>query len=157
MRFAATAAVALLAGGCSLTSADRAGRNGGHPPATDREIDRLITNMRHDVTSFKLNYTTSVSLLIKVGKPAVPKLVALMEEAEDEVSRIRAQTALNGIVLEQFGFRFGQGWVEADREEEVNRLLATLGRLDRGVPAEERRAAAQRWREWAAGPVDDQE
>src|SRR5205085_1200870 len=87
MRFAAVAAVALLAGACTLPSGDRAGVSSGRPPATDQEIDRLIAKMRCEVTVGHLDYTDSVYQLIDVGKPAVPKLVSvLMNDAEDEVT-----------------------------------------------------------------------
>ena len=157
MRFAAIAAAVFLAGACSQTYGDRIRVSDGRTPVTDREIDKLIARLQHDHDfSGHLDYTRAVFELIDVGKPAVPKLVALMENTDNEISRIRVQRALDGIVLTHFGFRFGQGWGEIDRHEEAYQMLATLGELDPHAPAEERRAAALRWREWAARPADNQ-
>ena len=115
----------------------------------DARMDYFITTIDDDPDELHSEMTPGVYGLIAIGKPAIPRLLDLME-SEDEDTRMRAYTALEFITLRMHGFRWGQGW-DGDHWENENRYREFLGRLGWfgwSDPKPKREASITLWRQW---------
>lgn len=93
---------------------------GKHPAA----IEALIRTIDDAPDPAHLDITPSVDALIECGVAAVEALLPLLD-AENEMTRLHAQRALEGIVYRHFGFRPGRGFPDAASEEAARKLLRT--------------------------------
>ncbi len=110
------------------------------------DVEHLATTINDDPDKAHGNWTPAVYDLIKIGKPAIPTLLDLMVSG-DEMTRRRADFALQGITLQMYGFEFGQGW-RSNREDEWRAFWASLGSLDWHDSEQKRKDAVQLWRRW---------
>lgn len=115
---------------------------------TDVMVSELIQCLSVENNPASIDQTASVSKLVDIGLPAVPKLLDAYVYG-DEITRMRVQQTLAGILMRQYGFVCGSGWKNYDADHP--RFLAMydkLGRLNWGDSLDNRRASARIWLEW---------
>jgi hypothetical protein len=114
-----------------------------------KDIEGWIKVIDEGEDPLHADITPAVLALGEIGLPAVPRVIDLLD-APNEMTRLRAQRALEAIVNQQFGFRYGQGFPNREAEETVRALWRTNGDYAYDGSAETRGAAKKKWREWAA-------
>ena len=110
-------------------------------------IDHLIMTINDQPDKLHGDNTPAVRGLIKIGKPAIPKLLDLMISGDTD-TRLRAATALWGITANMYGAPEGQGWRRPEDEARWRARLDDLGSLDWRDPQPKRETAVALWRQW---------
>jgi hypothetical protein len=116
-------------------------------PRQVESLEDLVRTINDDPDILRADYTPSVDKLIKVGEPAIPRVIDLML-SEHEDTRLRAQRVLEGVTLRQHGFVVGQGWKDDKGRERWRTLWRQLGDLDWKAPSDDRERAVKLWRAW---------
>ncbi len=93
--------------------------------------------------------TPSVDGLGRLGLGAVPSVLGLLMDP-GELSRLRAQRALELIVSRRHGFRAGQGFPSPAAEEQMRAEWTANGDYRYDAASQDRAAAVAKWRAWAA-------
>ena len=109
----------------------------------DKSVERLIKKMSCESNPNHIDFTDSVYDLIDVGLPAMPKLLQVMIDGND-VTRMAAQHALEGILPAEFGFQDGIGWATEDGQRQYSELFVTWGGPYWNDSLENRRVAVLR-------------
>lgn len=73
-----------------------------------------------------VDITPAVGRLAEIGERALPALVAPLR-SQDELTRLHAQRAIEGVIHRRHGFRPGQGFPGADEEEATRADLQAIG------------------------------
>jgi HEAT repeat protein len=114
-----------------------------HPAALSASLQTL--NDAPDLSH--LDMTPAVYSLGEMGLRAVSALLDLLVH-EDEMTRLHAQRALEGIVNRQHGFQSGHGFPTPDAEQQARAEWQANGNYDYAAPATARAAAVEEWRDW---------
>ena len=90
------------------------------PDVSSMNVDQRIRYALLRFNSFSINgntaYPPAVSELIEIGEPALePTLHFLV--SSDSFTRLRAETAINGILMKNHGFESGKGWTTDNGEQ----------------------------------------
>jgi hypothetical protein len=93
---------------------------------TDEEIQAHIRALDDDADELHSDMTPAVSALAEIGEPALPTLLGPLA-ASNDLTRLRAQRALEGIVYQRHGFRGGQGFPGRDAEDAARADLVAIG------------------------------
>jgi HEAT repeat protein len=91
--------------------------------------------------------TPAVLTLGQMGLKAVPPLLNLLM-ADDEITRLRAQRALETIVNRGHGFEFGRGFPSPEKEAQARAEWKSNGDYHYSADAATRAAAVEKWRDW---------
>ena len=94
-----------------------------------------------------LDMTPAVESLSEMGLEAVPPLLDLLMD-DDEMTRLHAQRALEGIVYRRHGFQSGRGFPTPADEQDVRNEWQSNGSYDYAAPVAARAAAVEKWRTW---------
>ena len=94
-----------------------------------------------------LDMTPAVESLSEMGLEAVPPLLDLLLD-DDEMTRLHAQRALEGIVNRRHGFQSSRGFPTPAAEQEVRDEWQSNGSYDYAAPFTARAAAVEKWRTW---------
>ncbi len=94
-----------------------------------------------------LDRTPSVEALSEIGLRAAPALLRLLL-AEDELTRLHSQRALQGVLARCYGFRPGYGYPTPAAAEQADATWRDYGNYDYAADAPARARAAARLREW---------
>ena len=152
------AALAVYFGlGCAQLMPDRA----FFLPDKPKSLDELVRTIDDGPDFCHNDYTLSVNQLIKIGEPAIPRMLDLMllDGETTRFTRLHAHTVLWIIFHNKFEAKWGP-WERGEPNEcrdKENAIWASLGSLSPGNPnesdsvsAEHRQRAVQLWREWYA-------
>lgn len=90
---------------------------------TDDEIDAHIRALDEDADELHSDMTPAVSALAAIGEPALPALLEPLA-APEELTRLHAQRALEGVIYQRHGFRAGQGFPGGGEDAARADLLA---------------------------------
>lgn len=93
--------------------------------------------------------TSSVEGLGRMGLVAVSSLIELLMDP-DQLTRLRAQRALELLVSRRHGFRAGHGFPSPAAEQAMTAEWRSNGGYCYDASHEERAAAVLKWRRWAA-------
>jgi len=93
--------------------------------------------------------TPSVRTLGGMGLKAMPPLLDLLM-ADEEMTRLHAQRALESILARQHGFVPGRGFPSPEAEEDMRSEWSANGTYDYSAPASARRASVEKWHRWLA-------
>ena len=116
-----------------------------HPDA----LTAIIRTLNDAPDQLHLDVTPAVGVLSELGLAAVsPLLDALL--SEDQLTRLRAQRALEGITNRRHGFATGQGFPTPEAEAAARAEWRANGPYDHAADAATRAAAVARWRRWLA-------
>ena len=116
--------------------------------AEREQIDALVRALDDDPDPLHLDMTPAVQALGEIGIDAVPALAAPLESPSAD-TRLRAQRALEAIVLRRHGFAPGRGFPDERSEQDARDELARIG-YDHEAEPSERAAAIERLRDWHA-------
>jgi HEAT repeat protein len=94
-----------------------------------------------------LDMTPAVESLSEMGLDAVSPLLDLLMD-DDEMTRLHAQRALEGIVNRMHGFQSGRGFPTPAAEQEMRNEWQSNGSYDYAAPVAARAAAVEKWRTW---------
>jgi hypothetical protein len=119
------------------------------PQLSDKRIEELVRTVNDNPDPLHFHSTPSVSELIDLGKPVIPRMLDLML-SEDEATRSHAMHVLSAVTMPMFGYVQGRGWPEHDDNDRWNAFWKSLGDLDADQPRKERERAVRLWREWLA-------
>jgi hypothetical protein len=110
-----------------------------------RALDACLKTLDDGADPLHLDHTPAVFALREIGRPALAPLFAKLE-AEDRMTRLHAQRAVEGITKREFGFDGVSNW-EAGGLERWEKWWRRIGyRSD--APAEARRRSVARLRQW---------
>ncbi|MCE9548220.1 MAG: hypothetical protein K8T25_22335 [Planctomycetia bacterium] len=112
-------------------------------------INKLIAAIDKDPDWLHSDYTPAVHELTKIGWPAIEPLLDVLLTTNEE-TRMRAQRALEGITMEQYGFRRGRGWNDPRGEDRFRQFWKSLGDYNYNAGENDRRASIAKWRAWLA-------
>ncbi len=121
-----------------------AGCSSDEPKSTD--FQALAARINDDPDKLHSEMTPAVDSFIEIGRPAIPTLLDLMLSSDAD-TRMRAQAGLEGITMQMFGFRRGQGW-SGNGEDKWRMFWKKLGSLDWQDTESERRSDIALWRQW---------
>jgi hypothetical protein len=124
----------------------------------ENELGELVRTIDCDPYVLHFDYTPSVDKLIKMGDPAIPRMLDLMllDGQYDSSTRLHAKTVLWNIILDKCGF--SQDWRERDSNAvgaRASALWKSLGDLQDDAPLADRERAVKLWREWLAKQKGD--
>ena len=151
-------AVILLSGGCGTqpsvptTTGSTKQPQPPSPPPTDATAERvktLLARIDDDPDPLHIDFTPTVHELINVGVPAILPTLDLML-SDDNLTRMRAQRVIEGVMGVEYGFVSGQGWKKVGGEEQWRKQWAELGDLDYQASSEKRLASVTLWKSWLA-------
>ena len=111
---------------------------------TDDEIAAHIRALDEDADLLHADMTPAVSALAAIGEPALPALLEPLA-ASDELTRLHAQRALEGVIYQRHGFQGGQGF-PAGGEEAARADLRAIG-YEHDADTASREAAIARLRD----------
>ncbi len=120
------------------------------PTSANADVSYWIDRLDQNPDLLHVDYTPVVHRLIEIGAPALAPALDLMISA-DEMTRLRAQRVIEGVILVERGFVFGSGWSRGDaraNDAAFREFWHTLGNLQYERPLDERRHAVELWREW---------
>jgi hypothetical protein len=117
------------------------------PQSSDERIEQLVRTINDNPDPLHFHNTPSVSKLIDLGKPVIPRMLDLML-SDDEATRSRAMHVLSAVTMPMFGYVQGEGWPEHEDHDRWNAFWKSLGDLDADQPRKRRERAVQLWREW---------
>jgi hypothetical protein len=119
------------------------------------EIDALIRAIDDAPDPAHLDITPSVDRLAELGFAAASALLPLLD-ADDAMTRLHAQRALEGMVYRHFGFRPGLGFPDAAAEDAVRALWQSNGNYAYDHPHAQRQNAIECWRNYLRNPTTNQ-
>jgi HEAT repeat protein len=114
-----------------------------HPQA----LDAAIATLNDAPDPLHNDMTPSVFALADIGMAAIPKILDAMDSA-DEMTRLRAQRALERIVMRRNGFVEGSGFSSPEVEDEFRQLWVSNGSYAYDADDKSRGTAIEQWREW---------
>lgn len=127
------------------------------------EIQRLVEGIDDDPDPLHGDLTPAVHALVGHGLAALPHVLPLLD-ADDELTRLRAQRVLEGVTREWVRRREGEHVARRSPGSQAEirawqELWERNGSYDWRGPAEDRREAMDRWRAWldARGEVREGE
>lgn len=115
----------------------------------DNRIVQLIAALDRDEDPLHMDVTPAARELGALGPRVIPHLLGPLG-AQDPMTRLHAQRALEQVLYQRFGFTPGQGWRQADGEARWRELWQQNGSYDFQAPAEARDRAIAAWRQWSA-------
>jgi len=127
---------------------------GGCVQEHDFRIERFVKTLNDNPDYFHSEMTPSVKALVKIGEEAIPRMLDLML-LDDIYTRLRAQTVIERITMQQYGFLPGHGWIQDKCEHEFQTFWKDLGDLDYRKSKENREYAVGLWRKWVRGSFRD--
>lgn len=116
-------------------------------PPDPADIAALVARIDADPDPLHWDRTPAVEALIRVGWPAAPLLLDRMLDASED-TRLRAQRALEGILLRELGFVAGRGFTREGGEARFRALWDKLGGYAFDADPEDRQRAVCAWKEW---------
>ena len=117
------------------------------PTAIEQKVDALIAKIDENPDILHSDYTPAVSELVRIGEPALPMVLPLMEHA-NEMTRLRASHVLEIVTMEMHGFSWGHGWNKEGGEAKWRAFWHSLGDLRYDASLAERQTAMRLWYEW---------
>ena len=114
----------------------------------DAEIASLVSKIDEYPNPAHSDYTPAVYRLTEIGPRALPAVLPLLL-SEDPDTREHGQRAAAGIMMYEYGFRFGVGWPNREANAAFERTWQQVGPLNEDDPLEVRQAAIKAWTEWA--------
>ena len=114
------------------------------------DIARLIATINDSPDPSHGDLTPSVHALVRLGLPALPALLPLLE-SDDKWTRLRAQRVLEGTTRAWVGEGIPRRPVTRLADYAWIELWERNGSYNWEGPAETRTAAIERWREWLQG------
>src|SRR4051812_18237775 len=114
-----------------------------HPQA----LDAAIATLNDAPDPLHNDVTPSVYALADIGMAAIPRVLDTMNSA-DEMTRLRAQLALERIVMRRHGFVEANGFASPEGEDEFRQLWVSNGSYAYDADGNSRGTATERWREW---------
>jgi hypothetical protein len=117
----------------------------GHPDA----IAACVQTLNDAPDPLHLDITPAVTALGEMGLRAVTALLDPLR-SNDEITRLRAQRALEAIVARRHGFRAGKGFPSTAAEEAMRDEWEANGSYDYSGNAVARDASLAKWRQWLA-------
>jgi len=133
-----------ICGGCVLCVAQS-----GCMSKHSNSISSLAHHINEDADLLHAEYTPSVRELIRRGHCAIPYMLDLMIN-KDQETRLRAQTVIEGITLRDHGWIPGEGWPGPDMEKGYNSFWRSLGNLQFDSDPSARLRSVAMWRRWYA-------
>jgi len=112
-------------------------------------VESLIRRIDDDPDELHPDITPSVRALGAIGLAAVEPLLDLLLRA-DELTRLRAQRALEAILARRHGFRAGQGFPSAADEDAMRAEWNANGAYDYAADPHARTESVAMWRKWLA-------
>lgn len=116
--------------------------------ATSAEVARLVQSINENSDLLHADYSPSVHKLCAMGMPALRNGALELLVSPDPESRMRGQTVLGTVVMQQFGFVPGQGWSKESREREVELLWEKNGSYAWNASESDRDSSYKIWRAW---------
>jgi HEAT repeat protein len=114
-----------------------------HPDA----MRACLQTLNDSADELHLDITPSVIALAGMGQKAVPALLNLMSDS-DEMTRLRAQRALELFINLRHGFSIGRGFPSAEAEEAAHGEWVAHGDYDYCADEASRTAAITKWQQW---------
>ena len=112
------------------------------------EIPQWVKSINENPDMLHLDYTPSVHALTDCGLNAIEAILPLLN-SEDKWERRRAQRVLEGVVMQIYGWKSGQGFPEkSDGEEKVDKLFKKNGNYDAVNSKKERQLSIAKWDNW---------
>jgi HEAT repeat protein len=115
----------------------------GHPNA----LDAALRTLDDDPDALHADMTPSVRTLGAIGLRAVPGILDRML-ANDEMTRLHAQRALEAVLDRRHGFVAGRGYPSAADEEARRKEWKAQGSYRHDAPVAARQASVALWRRW---------
>lgn len=114
----------------------------------DDDVARVIAALDEGADPLHADQTPAVSELAAMGLRAVEPLTGPLG-SDDEMTRLHAQRAWEGVIYGRHGFAPGQGFPSAEAEQGAVADVREVGYSFEAEP-EERAAAIERLRAWLA-------
>src|SRR5262249_56410888 len=127
------------------------GGQGRSPSVCDAQIRALAAVTAQDPDPMHADITRAVEELGKSGPRVVPYLKGTLE-AQEELTRLHGQRALERALERHFGFVPGQGWTQPDGEARFRALWIKNGNYDADGGGPARQASVKAWLAWASSP-----
>lgn len=112
----------------------------------DQALPAALRTLDDAPDELHLDQTPAVRTLIAMGERAVPGILEAML-SEDDVTRLHAQRALEGIVYRRHGFLPGAGFPSAEAEEAARGEWRHHGDYAHDASPADRDAAVRAWRD----------
>jgi len=148
------AALAVLAT-CHRDASETAGakgvnvkNDGGIQKQDDAEIETLVKTLNDTPDVAHADYTPSVRRLGELGLPAATAVLPLLD-ADDRLTRARAQRVLEQVVNRRLGWVPNRGYADPfEGQEKIRAIWEANGSYDSDAPPEARRKSIALWRQW---------
>ena len=115
---------------------------------TEDEIQKLVDEIDAEPDPNHSDVTPAVLKLMEAGLPGIKLLLGPLGSRKAE-TRMRAQRALEGIVMRRHGWVPGQGYKDAEAGEKATReLLGANGDYQAESASANRKRAINKWRRW---------
>lgn len=111
------------------------------------DVAAYIRALNDDADPLHLDITPAVYALSAIGLRAVGPLLDVLDRG-DEMTRLRAQRALEGILNQRHGFHAGRGFPSAVAEDALRAEWKANGNYDYASDAAVRAASIMKWRQW---------
>ncbi len=115
--------------------------------SADARLSELLAALDTAPDELHGDITPAVLALAKLGWVAAPALLDhMLSESAD--TRLHAQRAFEGIVMQDFGFVRGRGFAKSDDESHFRELWASHGAYAHDASEVRRCMAVEAWRSW---------
>ncbi len=114
-----------------------------------RALAAILQTLDDAADELHLDITPSVRALGEMGLKAVPALLDLLM-AENDMTRLHAQRALELILARRYGFIPGGGYPSPEAAERMRSEWRASGDYDYSANPAVRAASVTKWREWLA-------
>jgi HEAT repeat protein len=109
----------------------------------------ILQTLNDAADQLHADITPSVLTLGGMGLKAVPSLLDLLM-ADDEMTRLHAQRALELILARRHGAAPDSGFPSPKAEDDMRSEWSANGNYDYSAPASAREASVEKWRQWLA-------
>jgi hypothetical protein len=116
-------------------------------PSDEEELQAALRTLNVGADPLHADRTPAVEALGRMGLRAVPALLDRLVD-ENEMTRLRAQRALELVLSRRHGFIPGRGFPSPACEAAMRAEWQTNGDYHYDAPATVRCAAVERWRAW---------